>query len=89
MDQDPVETNRDQYLKRTLTLELHFDELEQAFREKALVDRDLVSGVLLVEVSEREATLHPLNAPLGHAVHVVKHPPANHSQAVPVASSQH
>jgi hypothetical protein len=78
LDHHPIETNRDQYLKRTLALELlHLDELEQAFREKALVDRDVASGVLLVKVSERRATLLGLNAPLGHAVQVVQHPPAN------------
>ena len=50
-------------------------ELQQAFRDKALVDRDVASGVLLIKVAERRATLLGLNPPLGHAVQVVQHVP--------------
>jgi hypothetical protein len=58
LDHHPIETNRDQYLRRALALELlHLDELEEAFRDKALVDRDVASSALLVKVSERRATL--------------------------------
>ncbi len=78
LDHHPIETNRDQYLRRALALELlHLDELEEAFRDKALVDRDVASGVLLVKVAERRATLLGLNPPLGAAVRVVQHAPVN------------
>jgi hypothetical protein len=45
---------------------------------KALRDLDVASGVLLVKVAERRATLLGLNAPQGHAVRVVQHPPEHH-----------
>jgi hypothetical protein len=54
---------------------VELDELQQAFREKALVDRDVASGVLLVKIHERRATLLGLNPMLGHAVAIVQHPP--------------
>jgi len=41
------------------------------------LDRDVASGVLMVKIAERRATLLGLNAPLGHAVHVVQHPPVH------------
>ena len=64
-----IEIDRDKYLKRTLALELlRLDELEEAFRDKAIVDRDVAAGVLLVKVAERRATLLGMNAPIGHAV---------------------
>jgi DNA-binding transcriptional MerR regulator len=76
LDRHPIELDRDTFLKRTLAMELvELDELQQAFREKALVDRDVPSGVLLVKIHERRATLLGLNPMLGHAVHVVQHPP--------------
>ena len=76
LDRHPIELDRDTYLKRTLALELlRLDELEEAFREKALVDRDVAAGALLVKVAERRATLLGLNPPLGHAVQVVQHEP--------------
>ena len=56
---------------------MRLDELEEAFREKALVDRDVSAGVLLVKVAERRATLLGLNPPLGHAVQVVQHEPVS------------
>jgi hypothetical protein len=37
--------------------------------------RDTAAGALLVKVAERKATLLGLNAPIGHAVRVVQHPP--------------
>jgi hypothetical protein len=49
--------------------------LQQAFREKALVDRDTAAGVLLVKIAERRATLLGLNPPIGHAVQVIQHEP--------------
>jgi hypothetical protein len=65
-------------LKRTLALELlRLDELEEAFRDKAIVDRDVAAGVLLVKVAERRATLLGMNAPIGHAVQVIQHDPPN------------
>jgi hypothetical protein len=81
LDRHPIEVDRDKYLKRTLALHtlalqlLHLDELEEVFREKALVDRDVAAGVLLVKVAERRATLLGMNAPIGHAVAVVQPPP--------------
>jgi hypothetical protein len=60
---------------RTLAMELvELDELQQAFRSKALVDRDVAAGALLVKVAERRATLLGLNPPIGHAVQVIQHP---------------
>ena len=51
LDRHPIELDRDTFLKRTLAMELvELDELQQAFREKALVDRDVPSGVLLVKI---------------------------------------
>ena len=65
-------------MKRTLAMELvELDELQQAFREKALVDRDVPSGVLLIKVAERRATLLGLNPVLGHAVKIVQQEPVN------------
>ena len=76
LDRHPIELDRDTYLKRTLAMELvELDELQQAFREKALVDRDVPSGVLLIKVAERRATLLGLNPVLGHAVKIVQHEP--------------
>jgi hypothetical protein len=78
LDRHPLELNRDAYLRRCLALELmQLDRIELAFGHKALVDRDVASGVLLVKVAERRATLLGLNAPIGHAVRVVSHPPQN------------
>jgi hypothetical protein len=54
---------------------MQLDRIELAFVGKALRDLDVASGVLLVKVAERRATLLGLNAPIGHAVRVVQHPP--------------
>jgi DNA-binding transcriptional MerR regulator len=79
LDHHPIETNRDQYLKRELALELlHLDEIVEAFRDKALVDRDVPSAMVLIKAAERRATLLGLNPVLGHAVSIVQHPPAHH-----------
>jgi len=76
LDRHPIEVDRDKYLKRALAMQLlQLDELEVAFRDKAIVDRDVASGILLVKVADRRATLLGLNAPLGHAVHVIQHEP--------------
>jgi hypothetical protein len=56
---------------------LQLDEIEEAFHDKAIIDRDVASGVLLIKAQERRATLLGMNAPLGHSVRVVSHPPAN------------
>ena len=72
----PIELDRDTFLRRTRALELvELDELQQAFREKALVDRDTAAGVHMVKIAERRATLLGLNPPIGHAVHVIQHEP--------------
>ena len=78
LDRHPIELDRDAYLKRTLALELmRLDQLEMAFEGKAIRDRDVAAGVLLVKVAERRATLLGLNAPIGHAVQVIQHEPPN------------
>jgi hypothetical protein len=78
LDRHPMEVDRDRYLKRALAMQLlQLDELEVAFRDKAIVDRDVAAGVLLVKVAERRASLLGLNAPLGHAVQVIQHEPEN------------
>jgi len=65
LDHLPIETNRDQYLKRASALELlHLDEIVEAFRHKLLVDRDVPSAMVLIKAAERRATLLGLN--LGH-----------------------
>jgi hypothetical protein len=74
LDRHPIELDRDAYLKRTLALELmRLDQLEMAFEGKALKDRDVAAGVLMVKIAERRATLLGLNPPLGHAVYVIQH----------------
>jgi DNA-binding transcriptional MerR regulator len=79
LDNHPIETNRDEYLKRTLALELlRLDEIAEAFRDKALVDRDVPSAMVLIKAAERRATLLGLNPPIGHAVRVVQHVPEQH-----------
>ena len=76
LDHHPIELDRDKYLKRALALELiRLDQLETAFEAKALVDRDVAAGTLLVKIAERRATLLGMNAPIGHAVAVVQHEP--------------
>ena len=78
LDRHPIEVDRDKYLKRALAMQLlQLDELEVAFRDKAIVDRDVAAGVLLVKVAERRATLLGLNPPIGHPVAVVQHEPEN------------
>jgi hypothetical protein len=77
LDRHPIEVDRDQYLKRALALQLvQLDELEVVFREKACAG-DTASGMLLVKIAERRATLLGLNAPIGHAVAVIQHAPEN------------
>src|SRR5262249_39043163 len=76
LDRHPIELDRDKYLKRTLALELaRLDELEEAFRDKAIEDRDVASAALLVKIYERRATLLGLNPVTGHAVTIVQHEP--------------
>ena len=76
LDQHPIELARDRYLKRTLALELmRLDQLEMAFEGKAIRDRDVAAGALMVKIAERRATLLGLNPPIGHAVAVIQHPP--------------
>src|SRR5262249_6438253 len=78
LDHHPIELDRDKYLKRTLALELfRLDELEDAFRDKAIVRGDVAAGTLLVKVAERRATLLGMNAPLGHAVQVIQQEPVH------------
>ena len=64
LDRHPIELDRDQFLRRTLALELiELDALQQAFRAKALEACDVGSGLLLLKVAERRATLLGMNAP--------------------------
>src|SRR5215813_4679422 len=77
LDRHPIELDRDRFLKRTLAMELmRLDQLEMAFEGKALKDKDVPAGVLMVKILERRATLLGLNPPIGHAVQVVQHEPA-------------
>ena len=70
LDKHPMELDRDQFLRRTLAMELiELDQLQQAFRAKAL-------DSLLLKVAERHATLLGMNAPQGHAVQIIQHEPA-------------
>src|SRR6478672_4751379 len=76
LDRHPIELDRDRFLKRTLALELmRLDQLEMAFEGKAIRDRDVAAGTLMVKIAERRATLLGLNPPLGHAVQVIQHEP--------------
>jgi hypothetical protein len=75
LDTHPIEIDRDKFLRRTLALELSkLDQLEEAFVGKAMAG-DVAAGTLLIKIYERRATLLGLNPPLGHAVHIVQHPP--------------
>ena len=54
-----------------MALELiELDALQQAFRAS------VGSGLLLLKVAERRATLLGMNAPQGHAVQIIQHAPA-------------
>ena len=78
LDRHPIELDRERFLKRTLALELmRLDPLEMAFEGKAIRDRDVAAGALMVKIAERRATLLGLNPPLGHAVQVVQHEAVN------------
>jgi hypothetical protein len=71
LDKHPLAVDRDQFLKRALPLELvELDELQHAFRDKALVDRDVPSAHLFVKICERREILLALAAPAGHSVQV-------------------
>ena len=51
LDKHPIELDRDLFLRRTLALELiELDQLQQAFRDKALEDRDVGTGLLLLKL---------------------------------------
>lgn len=77
-DHHPIELDRDTFFKRTLAMELvKLDELQQAFRAKALDDQDIAAWTLLIKIAERRATLLGLNAAIGQAISVVQHPPEN------------
>src|SRR5215469_3337661 len=89
LDKHPIELDRDQFLRRTLALELiELDQLQQAFRDKALEDRDVGSGLLLLKVAERRATLLGMNAPQGHAVQIIQHEPAADAQIAGLRSQR-
>jgi hypothetical protein len=76
LDSHPIELDRDKYVKRTLALELmRLDQLEMAFEGKALQDRDVAAGVLIVKIAEKRATLLGLNPMQGHAVSIIQHEP--------------
>jgi hypothetical protein len=82
-----ITVDRNKYLKRALAMQLlQLDQLEVAFRDNAFEDRDVASGMLLVKVAERRATLLGLNAPIGHAVAVVQAPPTARSTDAMVRS---
>src|SRR5262249_10216765 len=78
LDRHPIEVDRDKHLKRALAMQLlQLDELEVAFRDKAIVDRDVAAGALLVKVAERRAILLGMNASMGHAAKVIQHDAEN------------
>ncbi len=82
LDQHPVEVDRDSYLRRCLAQQLLLlDRLEVTFGKMAFDDRDTAAATLLVKVAERRSTLLGLNAPIGHAVRVVQHPPEHRQNA--------
>jgi DNA-binding transcriptional MerR regulator len=59
LDLHPIELDCDTFLKRTLAMELvELDELKQACREKALVDRDTSAGVLVQSLPPLLVLLH-------------------------------
>jgi hypothetical protein len=79
LDQHPVSTDRDCFLKRTLALELmRLDQLEMAFEDKVIRDKDVASGLLLVKIAERRQVLLGLAAPAGHAVTIIHKEPIEH-----------
>ena len=89
LDRHPIELNRDAYLKRTLALELmRLDQLEIAFEGKALKDKNVPAGVLMVKIAERRATLLGLNPPLGHAVQVIQHEPTQKKTSIEEARAR-
>src|SRR5215469_215325 len=80
LDQHPVSTDRETFLRRTLAMELmRLDQLEEAFERKALRDRDISSGALMVKIAERRQILLGLAAPVGHSV-AIHAEPAEHRQ---------
>ena len=54
---------------------MRLDQLEMAFEGKAIRDRDVAAGALMVKIAERRATLLGLNPSPGFAVAVLQHPP--------------
>jgi len=76
LDRHPIELDRDRFLKRTLALELmRLDQLEMAFEGKAIRDRDVAAGALMVKIAQRRQVPLDLAASIGHAVAVIQHPP--------------
>ena len=60
LDHHPIELDRDTFLKRTLAMELmELDELQQAFREKALVDQDTAAAPITIEFAAVEQLALP------------------------------
>jgi len=76
LDKHPIELDRDQFLRRTALELIELDQLQQAFREKALEIAIVGSGSLLLKVAERRATLLGMNASQGHAMRIIQHEPA-------------
>jgi hypothetical protein len=60
---------------------MRLDQLEMVFESKALRDRDVAAGTLMVKIAERRATRLGLNPPLGHAVQVIQHDPLRSFQS--------
>jgi len=89
LDRHPIELDRDMYLKRTLALELiRLDQLEMVFGGKALRERDVAAGALMVKIAERRATLLGLNPPIGHAVQVIQHESTNRRTSIEQARAR-
>jgi hypothetical protein len=72
LDKHPIELDRDQFLRRTLALELiELDQLQQAFRDKALEDRDVGSCCFCSRLPSGVRPLLGMNATQGHAVQII------------------
>ena len=71
LDRHAVETDRQTYCGACWRSRWSSStKLAEAFRDKAIVDRDVASGALLTKIHERRATLLGLNAPASAAVHI-------------------
>src|SRR5262249_52425168 len=77
LDRHPIALDRDQFLRRTLALDLmELEARDPALRDTAAADWDVGSGLLVLKPAERRATLHDINALQGHPAQIIQHEPA-------------